>query len=360
MRDVSAAITGRVCLALTVGGLACLGPAHAQSGAGYSGNCGRPEVPSFLGPGRWNGTFEIRHDASLQRGGVNLPQVIELRGKIGVTVGESGVFEDASGELASRFGGSGSGAPGSTLEANDEATAPLSYDSKNSSSPSLLVFNGMGVLELAPCTSVEAQPGTVHQESSGYGGKNFRLFLRFGSFSCNLAIGEASSPLIDASLATMEGGGYVVTRGKSSFRLQNETEVSKEVAALRKELGKVTPPSRGSTGSAKAREEEGKRLANWDRVRDGPPELIPCLTAVWMEHVEKLVAVYVQEDVNALDAWNRDGKYSGSTAPLDDLTRQATGTARLICQVGRESCSADLLAALMRAAEGAHVRLLPG
>jgi hypothetical protein len=35
-------------------------------------------------------------------------------------------------------------------------------------------------------------------------------------------------------------------------------------------------------------------------------------------------------------------------------------TTKLICQVGRETCSADLLAALMRSTEGAHMRLLKG
>jgi hypothetical protein len=356
MRDLTTPWIRRTRLALAVGLLVCGSAALAQSSGNYSANCGKPDVPSFLGPGTWNGTFEIRHEARLEKGEVNLPLVIEVGGKIRVTAGESGAFQDASGELGSSFGGTGTGASGSTVGTYDQGTAPLSYDKESSRSPDILIFKGFA--SGAHRTRGDA-PGPVFEGESGYARKSINLTLRFESFSCDLAIGSVTSPEIDDSLANLEGGGYVVTRGKSSFRLKNETEVSKEVAKLRKELGKVTPSSKGSTGDSRAREEEGKRLEKIkDRIRDGPPELIPCLTSEWLEHVEKLVTGYVQEDVNALDAWDPAGAGTDQRNTLVDLSKRGLATTRLICQIKREGCSADLLSALLKSMEAAHVRLL--
>ncbi len=153
-------------------------------------------MPTFLGPGTWNGTFEIRHEARLEKGEVNLPVVIEVGGKIRVTAGEAGVFQHASGEFGSSFGGTGTGASGATVGTYDQGTAPLSYDSESSRGPEVLVFKGFA--SGAHRTSGDA-PGPVFQAESGYGGKSLNLILRFGSFSCDLATGSVSSPEIDSA-----------------------------------------------------------------------------------------------------------------------------------------------------------------
>jgi hypothetical protein len=358
MRDLTAAGIHRLLLSLVVGLLVHGSAALAQSGGNYSANCGKPTAPTFLSPGTWNGTFEVQKEARLDKGEVNLPLVITLDGKLRVKAGKAGKFEDASGELRSRFGGAGQGAGGATIGTEEQATIHLSFDKDESLSPDRLILKGSA--SGFHRTRGDAA-GPLFENESEVGGKDIVLRLLFRKFSCDQATGVVLSPEVDATMAKLAAGGYVAGPEKATFRLENETNVSKKVAELRQELDRVAPVPTGSIGDSMSRENMGNWLKQVkDRIDSGPPELVPCLTEAWQDHVDKVVAGQARADVSALDDWNRDGTYSGPGTPMYALSNRATGTSKFICLVAREACSVDLDAALLKAVQAGYTRLLKG
>jgi hypothetical protein len=299
---------------------------RAQSqGGGYSRHCPVDKEAGKLAAASYKGSFSAMFFAEGGAAQGNMSLMMRVHGPLELEP-LGGKVDGVKGNVDYFLGGAGMAAPVMLLGLNFSGEGELARDGASSEDR----FDAMAYLSIKGGASARAPNGQAKR--SGAAGGAIHLNFVIDQSTCDVASGRFTSPEILKSADALSAKGFTVSKYHGTWQVSSGGDSAKKQQKLLEELSK-TPPK----GIVRTREAEARRLGKIaDDIKREQPEVRDCLIRIWLQHVRKLNASWIQEDAAKIKA------YKGDAAGLDELICRGLEADRSLAQVGMDQCEEAL------------------